>query len=120
MTIQGFKLGTWWVICDRCGWKYKNTQLHKEQHTGLMVCLPCLDKRNPQDFAKILRSEKPIPWSRPDAEDAIAAPDCDTLTDLPYPNVFSSDYTIYKGYSTGPVTILDGYAVTVKCTWTIR
>ncbi len=120
MTIQGFKLGTWWAICDRCGWKYKNTQLHKEPHTDLMVCSPCLDKRNPQDYARILRVEKSIPWSRPDPDEVADSPDCNTLTDTPYVNVFPSNFTIYKGFSTGPVHILDGATVHVKCTWDIR
>lgn len=56
------------VICDRCGFKYKSKDLQREW-TGLMVCEPCFDHRHPQDFAKIPRPEKPLPWSRPEKED---------------------------------------------------
>ncbi len=32
-----YEPGKWNVICDRCGFKFKNDKLHPE-YTGLMVC----------------------------------------------------------------------------------
>ena len=58
----------WNVICDRCGFKLKSYQLRKEW-TGLMVCDECFDHRHPQDFAKVPRTEKPLPWTRPENPD---------------------------------------------------
>ena len=37
-----FILGAWNAICDRCGFKFKNSRLRKEW-TGLMVCNDCWD-----------------------------------------------------------------------------
>jgi len=53
------------AVCDRCGFEYKHYDLKKEW-TGLMVCQPCWEPRNPQDFAKIPRAEKSPPWARPE------------------------------------------------------
>ena len=122
---MSFKWGTWWAICDRCGFTYKNTQLFDERHTGLKVCSPCLDIRNPQDYARIPRTESSIPWSRPEPADlltdeAAEAVDCDFITSIPIASVIAADLTIYKGDSTGPVTILDGVTVIVYCEWNIR
>ena len=52
------------VICDRCGFKYKDHQLKKEW-TGLMVCEPCWESRHPQDFVRARPDQKPLPWTRP-------------------------------------------------------
>ena len=41
--------GDWAVICDRCGFKFKASQL-KQEWTGLMVCTKCYEERHPQDF----------------------------------------------------------------------
>ena len=41
------EFGTPASICDRCGFKYRLTQLRKEW-TGLMVCNPCYDIKHPQ------------------------------------------------------------------------
>lgn len=125
MPVNHFKWGTWWVICDRCGFKYKNTELREEQHTKLMVCRPCLDKRNPQDFMRPPRVEGIIPWSRPEPTDIVldSSVDCDLLTytwrDFPGNHV-SEDTTILKARSTGPIFIEDGVTVTITCTWEIR
>ena len=58
----------WNAVCMRCGFEYKNHQLKKEW-TGHWVCGDCFETRHPQDFAKIPRTEKPIPWSSPEPQD---------------------------------------------------
>jgi len=60
------KLGSENVICDRCGAKYKMEDLAKEW-TGLMVCSPCYEPRNRQDFLKGVPDGKPKEYSRPEA-----------------------------------------------------
>jgi len=62
----------WSAICDRCGFEYPSDQLKKEW-TGLMVCEADFDHRHPQDFAKIPRPEKPLPWTRPEAPDSFVS-----------------------------------------------
>jgi hypothetical protein len=64
-----FKLGTWKVVCDRCGFRYHNTDLRKEW-TGLMVCHgpgtnDCWEIRHPQEFVRGVRDEQAPPWTRP-------------------------------------------------------
>lgn len=38
--------GSWNIICDRCGQKYKREQCKKEW-TGLLVCHFCWDRKHP-------------------------------------------------------------------------
>jgi hypothetical protein len=60
-----FKSGSWNVICDRCGNRYKAEELVKEW-TGLMVCSNCFEVRHPQDFIRIPKDDPSVPWSRPE------------------------------------------------------
>lgn len=63
-----FVLGSWHAVCDRCGFTFYNTQL-KDEWTGLKVCESCWESRHPQDFARIPRTEQPLPWTRPEPAD---------------------------------------------------
>lgn len=56
---------TYNVICDRCGFQYKNTDLQLEW-TGFRVCSPCFETRHPQEFVKAKNDPKPLPWTRPE------------------------------------------------------
>lgn len=67
------ELGKWNVICDRCGFKYKNTDL-KEEWTGLMVCDHCWEPKHPQLFIKVIKDEPGAPWTRPEAVDVFVSP----------------------------------------------
>lgn len=63
----------WLAICDRCGWKYKNTQLRLEW-TGLRTCCgpgtnQCWEARHPQDFVKGVVDRQNPPWVRPEGTD---------------------------------------------------
>ena len=67
------EIGTWNVICDRCGFKYKAYQLQKEW-TGFMVCKgpgthDCFEYRHPQDLIRIPKEDTSVPWTRPEPED---------------------------------------------------
>lgn len=64
--------GTYNVICDRCGFKFKNHQLQKEW-TGAMVCHgpgtnDCWEPRHPQEFIKAIPDNKQLPFTRTDAD----------------------------------------------------
>lgn len=58
-------LGCWNVLCDRCGFKFKNVDI-KEEWTGLMVCKECWEPRHPQDFLRAVEEDTSVPYSRPD------------------------------------------------------
>jgi len=62
------ELGKWNVICDRCGFAHKNTDLRKEW-TGLMVCTQCYEPRHPQDLIRVRTERGGVPWSRPEPPD---------------------------------------------------
>lgn len=63
-----FLSGQYNAICDRCGFKFKSSELRKDWQ-GLMVCDKDFETRHPQDLIKI-RAEKAIPdWVRPRPED---------------------------------------------------
>ena len=65
---MAFVLGEWNVLCDRCGIQFKASQL-KDEWTGLKVCSECWEPRHPQDLARIPRTEKAPPWTRPEPGD---------------------------------------------------
>lgn len=61
----------WAAICDRCGFRFKSTQLRKEWQ-GLMVCKECWEPRHPQDFVRVPHEEITPPWTRPEGTDTFA------------------------------------------------
>ena len=59
--------GDYNAICDRCGSKFKFSQL-KLEWDGLYVCTAngCWEPRQPQDYVKGVRDDMAVPVSRPD------------------------------------------------------
>lgn len=71
-------LGSWNIICQRCGFKYKAHQVETEW-TGLLVCKgqdtnQCWEPRNPQDLRRPPRIQRPLPWTRPEPADVFVFP----------------------------------------------
>lgn len=53
--------GDWWVICERCGFRYRKSEMRKEW-TGLLVCAKnCWEPRHPQDFLRAVLESQPDP-----------------------------------------------------------
>lgn len=72
------------VICDRCGFKYKNYQLRKE-YDGFMVCYgpetnKCWEPRHPQEFVKGVVDAHPLPFTRPEPAEIDVSPPTNPLT----------------------------------------
>ena len=63
--------GSWLVLCDDCGKKYKAEQLRK-RWDNLVVCEICYEERQPQDFVRGAIDKIAVPWSRPEAADQFA------------------------------------------------
>jgi hypothetical protein len=59
--------GDYNAICDRCGSKFKFSQL-KLEWDGLYVCTAngCWEPRQPQDYVKGVMDDMSVPVSRPD------------------------------------------------------
>jgi len=55
--------GSWNVICDECGFKFKSHELRK-RWDGFMVDKACWEPRHPQDFVKGVVDEQSVPWER--------------------------------------------------------
>ena len=62
-----YKSGTYNGLCDRCGSKFKFSDL-KLEWDGLYVCTAngCWEARQPQDYVKGVRDDMVVPVSRPD------------------------------------------------------
>ena len=62
-----YRSGTYNGICDRCGSKFKFSDL-KLEWDGLYVCTAngCWEPRQPQDYVKGVRDDMSVPVSRPD------------------------------------------------------
>ena len=52
------------AICDRCGKKFKASELRKDWQ-GLYVCERDWEPRHPQDFVRGVQDVQTVPWSRP-------------------------------------------------------
>lgn len=133
--------GSYSVVCDRCGFKFKNHQLVKEW-TGLMVCHgpgtnDCWEPRHVQDFVRAINDQPKLPFVRPDTDGADVGPafSCTGIEEIGYTvpsfqNLLNShaplsgdpdnELTIYKVNVVGDtVHIPAGLDLIVKCTLTI-
>ena len=73
MHKDAYQHGQWNVICDRCGFNYKNKQV-KRDWAGLFTCHGGgthggWEERHPQDFVKGKADRQAPPWVRPESED---------------------------------------------------
>lgn len=60
------------VICDVCGFKFKNTEL-KKRWDGLWVCKDDWETRHPLDFYKPRNDTHTLPYTRPEPSDGVAS-----------------------------------------------
>lgn len=67
------KSGSWNVICDVCGKKFKAEQVQK-RWDGLMVCKTDFEMRHPSDFLRVQREKISVPYARHEAEDTFIRP----------------------------------------------
>ena len=69
MGKEFYKPGDNWVICDRCAFKRRASEVAKEW-TGLIVCRDtCLENRHPQDFVRAVKDTPKVDISRPEKPD---------------------------------------------------
>jgi hypothetical protein len=67
-----YKPGDWNCICDRCGFKFKASEL-KEEWTGLMVCSKDFETRHPSDLFRPPREQVGVPWTRDEPTDTFVS-----------------------------------------------
>jgi len=103
MSKTTLELGKWNVICDRCGFKFKNTELRKDWQ-GLMVCKDDFELRNQQDFIRIRPEEVAPPWVRPEAPDQFIF-SCDIWTSSSMADYGTADCMTVGGTSNIPLLI---------------
>lgn len=75
---MSFVLGSWKVVCDRCGQELKHHQLALEW-TGLRVCRgggtnECWEPRHPQESLRGKADRQAPPWTRPDTAGTDVSP----------------------------------------------
>ena len=74
------------AICDRCGQKFKHSELQKEW-TGLWVCgssgNDCFEERNQQDHLRAVEDRQTVPNARPEQSDNFLDTNEITVDDLP-------------------------------------
>ena len=66
-------VGNFNALCDRCGGKYKASEL-KFEWDGLYVCPTCWEPRNPLDYVKGVPDIQTPPWTRPDPPPVFVTP----------------------------------------------
>lgn len=60
--------GDWNAWCQRCGGKFKASQLIKEWDE-LLVCHTCFEDRHPQDMVRGVPDFQAVPWASPELPD---------------------------------------------------
>lgn len=88
------KLGTWNVVCQVCGFKYKSDEL-KKRWDGLYVCDKDFEHRHPMDFYKARGETKSIPWSSPEPSET------HITVNYVSSSVGTQDSTIPEGHNDG-------------------
>jgi hypothetical protein len=63
----------WNAICDRCGFKFKASEL-KKTWDGLMVCSDDWEMRHPQELIRPIPDQQKLPWTRPEPSDISVGP----------------------------------------------
>lgn len=69
--VPSYRKGDWLGICDRCGFKYKASQLARTWD-NLYVCRECWEPRHVQDFLRGIPDDQSVPWTRPEGPDTSA------------------------------------------------
>jgi hypothetical protein len=69
-----YKHGDYNAICDRCGFKYKRSQL-RYTWDGLLVCKKDWEPRHPQDFVRGVAERQSVPDARPEQTDTFLTTD---------------------------------------------
>lgn len=64
MSDNTYVPGDWNATCDRCGRKFKASQLSRTWD-NLMVCSRDWEPRHPQDFVRGVPDTEAPPWTRP-------------------------------------------------------
>jgi uncharacterized protein YjbK len=67
---ERFDKGDWNAICDRCGQKFKASEL-KRTWDNLYVCHKDFELRHPQDFLRSRRDNQAVAWTRPEGTDRL-------------------------------------------------
>lgn len=63
-----FKHGSWNVICDVCGVRYKSNEVRK-RWDGLIVCQQDWEPDHPQKYLRVQSDPKQVPFIRTEPED---------------------------------------------------
>lgn len=81
MANEYAKPGGAWGICDRCGFKYRLSDMKKEW-TGLMVCREDYDIRHPQEYIRGHADRPAVRNARPEQSDRFLTANEVTWDDL--------------------------------------
>jgi hypothetical protein len=74
-----YKPGSWNVICEVCGRKFKSDEVRK-RWDGLIVCKSDFEERHILDFIRVRPEHTAVPYTVPEPTDQFVAPSL-----CPYP-----------------------------------
>lgn len=60
----GYESGNYWMVCDRCGFDYRRSNM-KEEWNNLWVCKECWEPRHPQDKLRSKKDKQSVQDARP-------------------------------------------------------
>jgi hypothetical protein len=86
-----FKSGDWNAICDRCGFKFKGSQL-KEEWNGWMTCSSCWEIKHPSLMQRVPTETSMPNFTRPEAVDQFVSVPPPPGPPAPAPGLIMPDY----------------------------
>jgi len=84
------KSGSWNVLCDVCGQKFKAEHL-KKRWDGLYVCTNDFENRHVSDFLRVQKERISVPYLRPQTVDTFIGYICSVEERSPAADVASAD-----------------------------
>jgi hypothetical protein len=61
--MSKYRVGTWSVICDVCGFRFQNTEV-KKRWDGLIVCNKDFETKHPQLTIRVPKEDTSVPFVR--------------------------------------------------------
>ena len=98
------------VICDECGFKYKNNELVR-RYDGFMVCRKCWEPRHPQEFVRARKDSIKLPYVRPDDSGLSYTPTWSLVPVIGEGGEVTGKYTTYTDSSNDKVVLVTVHAL---------
>lgn len=108
-----FKHGSWNVICDVCGVRYKSDEVRK-RWDGLIVCQQDWEPDHPQKYLRVQSDPKQVLFIRTEPADVFITTVCDYWSSSPMADFGTADCA-YPGGNTSVERLIELFYPDTRC-----